>query len=174
MVEKKKDPQPPVAPLNKTRLIIFLVGVALLSGLVTYLFIKREVPKEQKVTFNDAGQPLAIPLPPTKKNLQPYQPTEENLYIEKQVFPYISKNQLPIKNCYFGYKGPQKLSPQGGKVTIDFTIGADGSVGKVNIFRTEIKVKEILDCVMQHAQKWKLPPPPEKKPIKLQYPFFFR
>lgn len=161
-------------PFFTVKLVIFLVLAAAVSAGITYYV--RYVAQPAKPSPH-ANNPNVIPLRPEpietwrdKSKL-----TQEQNYVAQQIFPHISKNQKPIKDCYFGYRGTEKLPFQtGARVTVQFTVHADGHVSNAGIFRSEMKVKAIHDCILKAMSDWKFPRHSLPKPLVMQYPFFFR
>ncbi len=160
-------------PFFTPTLFAILIAAGLASAGITYWF----------------RQPPAKPPNPTQKNPNVKQLKAETMeqwrkksrlspehsYVARKVFPYISKNQKPIKNCYFGYRGKEKLPfKTGARVTVKFNVRKDGTVTGVGIFRSQLKVKSIHQCIMTAMKKWKFPIHHLKKPVDIQYPFFFR
>ncbi len=151
--------------------VIFVLLVLFVGTGVTVYFLKKPTPPPDP----NANNPNVIklrPIPADKWKPEPLAP--ENQYIEKYVFPFIKKNQKPVKDCYFGYTGKEKRPQQGAKVTLQFFIKSDGSFDKVTIFRSELKIKPILQCIVGVVKGWKVHPHKYKKPVRLQFPFFFR
>lgn len=154
------------SPLLTPKLIAFLIAVAVITGVVTYM-MRQPPPKQDPHKGNKNVVKLDMPN-------KPYRPTKETIYIEKFVFPQIKDRQKPLKNCYFGYKGKKKRSQKGALVNIQFYIKQDGKVEKATLFRSQLKIKEIEQCVLGVVSKWTFQAHSNKKPIRLQYPLYFR
>ncbi len=159
-------------PFFTPQLAALLVLVAALSALGGYLYRSQQLNKTENPTLKN---PNVVPLKPVPKEEYVKQPlSPEHRYIMKYVHPYISKHQNPLKDCYFGYRGPKKLPEKGAKVTIQIFIAKDGSVEKAEIFSSELQIKPILECILNQVRQWKFEPHTFKKPLRMQYPFFFR
>ncbi|MCB9644543.1 MAG: AgmX/PglI C-terminal domain-containing protein [Myxococcales bacterium] len=152
-------------------IILALVVLSVASASISYYLSKPE-PKTNTKALSKFAVPMGDPI--DRRDWRPYKGTDQHRYIEKHVFSYINKHQTPLKTCYFGYKGPEKLSPRGGVITVEFFIEKDGTITKPRVFRSEIKVKDVQQCVLGHVAKWKFPPHDLEKPIRYQTPFFFR
>lgn len=153
-------------------LALLLVVAATASGLITY-YIQQPPAEPPNPTKRN---PNVVPLrpEPLKDWHKKSQLTQEQNYLARKAFPYISKNQKPIKDCYFGYKGKARRPAKGAKVTVSFTIHNDGKVSGIGVFRDNLKIKPIVSCILKEMEKWKFPRHPFDKPVTLQYPFFFR
>ena len=162
-------------PLFTLPLLVGLVMLAALSAGVSY-YLSLSAPKSNVTTQQGKGVPGAIPIgdPIDRRDWRPFEGTPEHKYIEKNVFPYINKNQDAIKNCYFGYRGKEKLPPKGGVITVQFFIKEDGSVEKPAVFRSDIKVEDIHLCILGKITAWRFAPHTLGKPLSYQTPFFFR
>ncbi|MEM1007876.1 MAG: AgmX/PglI C-terminal domain-containing protein [Myxococcota bacterium] len=158
-------------PLWNKGFIGILVGLAVLSGGITYWLRTRQMTPSIKPK-NRYAIPIGRPI--DKRDWRPYQRSPEHKYIEQVFFPYLNKHQGALKQCYFGYKGAEKRPEKGGKITLSFVIQQDGRLAKLAIFpTTQIKIKAIQDCVLAEVSKWKLKPH-KHAPISHQQPFFFR
>lgn len=165
----KKD-----SPLITFRLVLFLAVVGLGSGLFAYWYKKKPVVKTGTEKNPNVLPFDGVKLP--KKSYKPFRPSKELRYTERHVFPTIKKHQKEIKKCYFGYKGKEKRPAKGGIINVEMVIKKDGTIDakKLRIFRSEIKIKEIQQCVMKRVSTWKFAPHTKKKPVRLQFPFFLR
>ncbi len=150
-------------------LMLLVLGVAS-AGVSYYLSIPAVKTNVQTQT------PHAVPIgdPIDRRDWRPFKGTAQHRYIEQHAFSYINKHQEPLKSCYFGYKGSEKLSPKGGVITVEFLITKDGSVQNPRIFRSEIAVKDIQQCILGAISKWKFPAHDLDQPVRYQTPFFFR
>lgn len=160
-------------PFFTVPLVLLLVAAATISGLVTY-YMKQPAAKPENPTKRN---PNVIPLrpEPIKEWKKKSRLTPEQAYVAKHIFPYIAKNQKPIKDCYFGYRGKAKLPVKtGARVTVKFLVHNDGHISAPGIFRSQMKVKAIHDCIIKSMKTWKFPSHRLSKPLTMQYPFFFR
>lgn len=158
-------------PLFTLPVVLIIIVISLASASISY-YVSQPPTKVNTQAKSKFAVPIGDPI--DRRDWRPYQGTPQHRYIEKHVFSYINKHQTPLKPCYFGYKGPEKLPPKGGVITVEFFIEKDGSVSKPRVFRAEIKVKEIQECVLGHISKWKFAPHDLEKPLRYQTPFFFR
>lgn len=161
-------------PFFSIQLVLVLLAAAAISGGVTY-YLKQQPPA--KTTNETKKNPNVIPLrpEPLKEWKKKSRLTTEQAYVAKHVFPYIAKHQKPIKDCYFGYKGKQKLPVKtGARVTVQFTVHNDGHISKPGIFRSQMKIKGVHDCILKSMKTWKFSSHRLDKPLTMQYPFFFR
>lgn len=176
--QQSKDSQR--KPLFTARFVLFLVVVATLSGWVTAKILKKQTVKPNP----HAKNPNVIPLRPVPKDKwRPMKADPQRKYIERNVFPYINKNQKPLLQCYFTYRGKPALPKRGGKVTFEFLISQNGDVSKLKVFEGPLDKASILKidryptikkCLMGHIQTWKFPPHNFSKPLRHYAPFFFR
>lgn len=156
------------------KIILLLVIAAALSAGVTY-YIRYTSP--QTKSSPHANNPNVIPLraEPLEQWREKSRLSREQNYLAQQVFPYISKNQKAVKDCYFGYRGRERLPVEkGASVTVQFTIHPDGRVSHIGLFRSEMKIQAIHDCIFKAMATWKFPQHHLGKPAVVQYPFFFR
>lgn len=158
-------------PLFSLPLLFAIAIVAIVSAVGGYYYALPAPPPE---AAKDNPNVIKVGQPVEKKDWKPYELNDIQKYTEKHIFPYIKKNQGPIKNCYFGYRGKEKLPEKGGKVTVEFTIQPDGSVKDPNLFASEVKIHDIESCILKAVSSWKLPPHSLSAPFKHQAPFFFR
>ena len=159
-------------PIITLRLIGFLVLVAVLSGGLSYLYKRSAENRKKNPALKNPNVVPLKPMPIEEYMKEPLSP--EHKYISKHVHPYISEHQGPIKDCYFGYRGKEKIPPKGAKVTVQIFVAPDGTVKKAEIFHSELKIKEILSCIISEIKKWRFPPHNFTKQLRFQYPFFFR
>ena len=157
-------------PIFTLPVIMFLLVLFAGTGFAVY-WSKKPAPKIDPHSNN----PNVIKLRPVpKEKWKPTPLSPEQKYMGKYVFPFVKKHQKPIKDCYFSYKGKQKRPQKGAKVTLQFFVKSDGTIEKTTIFRSELKIAPIHQCIIKVVKKWKFHTHKQKKPIRLQYPFFFR
>ncbi len=166
-----KAPEKQSKPLFTLPIFLLLLVLGVASAAVSY-YLSMPATKTNVQTQSPHAIPVGDPI--DRRDWRPFKGTAQHRYIEKHVFSYINKHQEPLKSCYFGYKGPEKLSPKGGVITVEVLIAKDGSVQSPRIFRSDIPVKDIQQCVLGAISKWKFPPHDIEKPVRYQTPFFFR
>jgi hypothetical protein len=159
-------------PLLNMRFVGFLILASLASAVITFYYNRPPA----KVDPHKKNPNIVKLRPIPKKNFTPYEMSKEQTYMEKVVFKYIRKNQTPVKNCYFGYKGKFRVNPKGYKVVLQFSIPNDGKIKNVRFWekRTELKVKPIRQCILKEAGKWQFRPHKMAKPLTMSFPLFFR
>ena len=75
-----------------------------------------------------------------------------------------------IRSCY---EMELRLNPQlTGKVSIRFTIGADGRITDVEIINSTLGSTEVENCITRRIRRWEFPPPEEGE-VVVTYPFVF-
>jgi hypothetical protein len=160
----------PQQPFFTTRLIALIILVGALSASISYFIMRPVTPPDPTKT-----NPNVIPLKEIpKEDWKPEALSPEHLYIEKHVHTYISKNQKPIRDCYFGYRGKAKLPADGGRITAQFYIEKDGSPTRIKAFRSNMDIPDIQVCVLNQIGTWQFPPHDLAQAVRVQYPFFFR
>lgn len=169
--KKKTSSNDAPQPFFTLGLIGTLLVASIASGLGTYYYMKPE-PKASPHSKNPNVFKLKAH---SKDKFRPHTFTPVQTYQERFVFPYIRKNQNPIKDCYFGYKGKFTVNPKGYKVVLIFKVPQSGKISDLGLVqnRTTLAVKPILECILKNAHKWQFKPH-KMKPFKMRFPFFFR
>lgn len=90
----------------------------------------------------------------------------------EQIHAVIARNQGQIRFCY--EKGLEQDTSLSGRVTVDFTIGANGLVSDSRVSQTTIKNATVEECIMQRLRSWKFPLPDGGVNVKVSYPFNLR
>lgn len=81
----------------------------------------------------------------------------------------IQRNLGPVQNCYS--RALQSNPNAGGKVTLSFTIQADGNVADAQGTSGDA---ELGNCVARQAGRWNFPAPKGGGVVRVTYPFVFR
>lgn len=89
-----------------------------------------------------------------------------------QIAAVINRNQGQIRFCY--EQGLQSDPSLGGRVAVDFTIGANGQVKEASIANSTLKAKVVEDCLLMRLKSWKFPIPEGGVDVKVSYPFTLR
>ena len=73
-----------------------------------------------------------------------------------------------IRACY---EQKLKINPQlSGKISVRFTIGADGRVVSREILRSTLNDPDVENCILRRIRYWRFPPPEEGE-VVVTYPF---
>ena len=83
----------------------------------------------------------------------------------------VRKNQKAIKACY--EKGLARDPNLGGKVSVSWTIGPNGSVIKTSIAESGMRDPAVEGCIMGHVRTWKFPNPRGGGVVHVTYPWVF-
>lgn len=165
----KKDGQ---NPLFTFRLVLILVLLGGASAAITTIYRSNQIAKNKKKFQKANKNPNVIKLPAVpKKDYKPPLPNKTQAYREKTIFPYLKKNQKPVRNCYYSHKW--KTKPRRGVVGLSFDIGPSGKPLNIRFYKDEIKVKAITGCILKQANKWKFQPHAFKGNIAISFPFAF-
>jgi TonB family protein len=74
-----------------------------------------------------------------------------------------------VRSCYNG--GLSKDATLAGKVTIEFTIAADGSVDASKVADSELPDAKVGECIAKAVKKWVFPKPTGGGQVSVLYPF---
>lgn len=85
------------------------------------------------------------------------------------IWDVIRKNQGQIRFCY--EQGLQSDPNLKGRITTDFSIGANGQVTTFKIANSTINSKIVEDCVALRVKTWKFPLPEGGKTVSVKVPF---
>jgi outer membrane biosynthesis protein TonB len=83
----------------------------------------------------------------------------------------VRRRQDRIRLCY---ERQLNFSPNlAGKVSVHFTIGADGQVVKAGIIEDTMKNQAVRDCIATEVKTWTFPRPSGGTLVEVDYPFVF-
>ena len=77
-----------------------------------------------------------------------------------------------VKACY--ERGLKQNPDMGGRVEIEFTIGALGTVTKASIASSDLDNPTVEACIKTAAKAWSFAKPKSGDSVTVQYPFIFR
>lgn len=81
----------------------------------------------------------------------------------------IQRNLGQVRFCYEqGLQGTPSLQ---GRVAVDFTISAQGTVNAAQIASSSLNSKIVEDCIAMRLKSWKFPLPQGGVSVKVSYPF---
>jgi TonB family protein len=89
-----------------------------------------------------------------------------------QISSVIARNQGQIRYCY--EQGLLQDAHLSGRVTVDFTIGANGLVKAASISQSTLRNTSVEECIVQRLRSWKFPLPDGGVDVKVTYPFTLR
>jgi len=89
-----------------------------------------------------------------------------------QISAVIARNHGQIRFCY--EQGLLQDASLAGRVTVDFTIGANGLVKAASISQSTLKNSSVEECIVQSLRSWKFPLPDGGVDVKVLYPFTLR
>jgi outer membrane biosynthesis protein TonB len=114
-------------------------------------------------------EPFAIP--PVAKVKQA--PAEVQGELDREVIRRVVRAHLnEARLCY--ERVLTKQPTLGGKVRIDFVIGAQGKVSVASVGETTLGNPEVAACIAKRVKRWTFPPPKDGKSVKVSYPFLLR
>lgn len=107
---------------------------------------------------------------PTEKPAEP-QPADVPKQLTAAVIQDVVRGaNTRTRACY--EKALAKKPSLGGKLTVSFTIGADGRVAAAS--GAGFSDKAVTTCVVKEFLGLRFPPPPGRKPIPVKYPLVFK
>lgn len=86
-----------------------------------------------------------------------------------QIIAVINKNKGQIIYCY--EKGLQSQPHIGGRVAVDFVIGANGRITTARVAQSSLGSKTVEGCMLQKMKAWKFPRPVGNVNVDVLYPF---
>ena len=86
-----------------------------------------------------------------------------------QIIAVINRNKGQIIYCY--EKGLQAAPGIGGRVAVDFTIGASGRITMAKVAQTSLGSKYVENCMLAKMKTWQFPKPVGKVNVDVLYPF---
>ncbi len=86
-----------------------------------------------------------------------------------QIIAVINKNKGQIIYCY--EKGLQAQPTIGGRVAVDFTIGASGKITLAKVAQSSLGSKFVETCMLSKMKTWQFPKPVGKVNVDVLYPF---
>jgi TonB family protein len=90
--------------------------------------------------------------------------------LDKEVIRTVIRDHInQIRYCY---ERSLMLHPETGKLTLEFTIGADGGVTRANWLDSSMDT-EVSECVIARALKWRFPKPRGGGIVVVRYPIVF-
>jgi hypothetical protein len=89
------------------------------------------------------------------------------------VFPEINKHDKEIQDCYNDFVKLVNEIPQA-RIQFSWTIGSNGEVVSPKVDRSNNLNVPLEDCIASQISRWKFPPPPDKKEVKISKIFFLR
>ena len=107
-----------------------------------------------------------------QKQVQTTQMTSPDQDFQTQISKVVTKHESEIKFCY--EKELKKSQNLTGIITVGFTIEPNGLVSEAEIKNSTIDNGPLELCLTGFVKKWTFPPPKDKTPVKVIYPFVFR
>lgn len=101
------------------------------------------------------------------------QKREEDPYIANQVKNTITKNYIPIRDCWNAYVDSNPEVTQG-RITVDWQIDLDGDVLDPEIVLSDFANEELTSCLLKVIGKIEFPPPPYGQKEYVAHKFNFR
>ena len=86
-----------------------------------------------------------------------------------QIIAVINRNKGQIIYCY--EKGLQAQPSIGGRVSVDFTIGPNGTITTAKVAQTSLGSKYVENCMIAKMKTWQFPKPVGKVNVDVLYPF---
>ena len=86
-----------------------------------------------------------------------------------QIIAVINKNKGQIIYCY--EKGLQSQPNIGGRVAVDFVIGAAGRITTAKVAQSSLGSRTVEGCMLQKMKTWKFPRPVGNVNVDVLYPF---
>lgn len=86
-----------------------------------------------------------------------------------QIIAVINRNKGQIIYCY--EKGLQAQPSIGGRVAVNFVIGAAGRITQANVAETSLNSKMVENCMLAKMRNWQFPRPVGKVNVDVLYPF---
>lgn len=86
-----------------------------------------------------------------------------------QIIAVINRNKGQIIYCY--EKGLQAQPSIGGRVAVDFTIGASGRITTAKVAQSSLRSKYVETCMLDKMKNWQFPKPVGKVNVDVLYPF---
>lgn len=112
------------------------------------------------------------PPPAPKGRLKAGSPQVLGSLSKKAIKRVIRRHAAAIRNCY---ERELRIQPKlAGKVTVRFTIGADGRVISAMAAKSTLGNKNVENCIVARVKRWKFPKPKGGGIVNINYPFVLR
>lgn len=89
----------------------------------------------------------------------------------QEILQVVRANLDQIRNCYDQLQ--QRSPSAAGKLAVDWSINAQGSVSSVSIAESSISDSQMKGCVTSSIKRWKFPEPRGGQAVQVTYPFTF-
>jgi len=114
-----------------------------------------------KISMVGGTSPISLPLDD--------EATVEGGLDQDQIIAVINKHLGQITYCY--EKGLQAQPAIGGRVAVDFTIGAAGRITSAKVAQSSLGSKFVETCMLAKMRTWQFPKPVGKVNVDVLYPF---
>lgn len=106
-----------------------------------------------------------------------FQPVRSETLVEggldkNEIAAVIERHLGEIRYCY--EQGLQQDPDMSGRVSMGFSIGADGYVKTANITNSSLRSKQVEGCITNRLKSWKFPKPRGGVIVKVNYPFVLK
>ena len=89
----------------------------------------------------------------------------------QEILQVVRANLNQIRHCYEQLL--QRSPSASGKLAVNWTINAQGSVTSVRVGESTISDSQMKGCVTGRIQRWKFPDPRGGQTVEVSYPFTF-
>ncbi len=86
----------------------------------------------------------------------------------QEIIAAVQRHKGELSACY--NEALAKHPQLAGRVVLRLTVGADGAVERSRVAASTLYAAGVERCLLRAAEKWRLPPPPGRQPLTVDYP----
>jgi hypothetical protein len=108
--------------------------------------------------------------------LLPFSVNAEGIGVDDHKEPIrkvIRENIESFRRCYNKIDSQKGAKPEG-KIFIEWEVSDLGKSAEVKVFRDELNLPTLNECIVSEISKMKFPAAPQGKTFSIRYPFIFK